>query len=99
MVKEDILAHFNKAIQFIEDALEAKHKILVHWYYILKHTPFHLLFIILIVNNFSYFGVSRSAAIIIAFIMKKYSLSFTPAFERYNFKNNNIVRIIKKTSF
>jgi hypothetical protein len=31
---------------------------------------------------FSYFGVSRSAAVVIAYIMKKYELSFDDAFER-----------------
>lgn len=32
--------------------------------------------------NFSYYGVSRSAAVIIAYIMKKYELSFEDAVER-----------------
>lgn len=32
--------------------------------------------------TFSYYGVSRSATIVIAYIMRKYHLSFTRAFER-----------------
>jgi len=34
-------------------------------------------------SHFSYFGVSRSATIVIAYIMKKYELSFEDALERY----------------
>lgn len=33
-------------------------------------------------SHFSYFGVSRSATIVIAYIMKKYELSFEDALER-----------------
>jgi len=33
-------------------------------------------------SHFSYFGVSRSATIVIAFLMKKYELSFEDALER-----------------
>lgn len=33
-------------------------------------------------SHFSYFGVSRSATIVVAYIMKKYELSFEDALER-----------------
>lgn len=33
--------------------------------------------------TFSYYGISRSASIITAYIMKKYKISFDAAFERY----------------
>jgi hypothetical protein len=33
-------------------------------------------------SHFSYFGVSRSATVVVAYIMKKYELSFEDALER-----------------
>lgn len=33
--------------------------------------------------TFSYYGISRSASIITAYIMKKYKISFDDAFQRY----------------
>lgn len=33
--------------------------------------------------TFSYFGVSRSASIVTAYIMKKYEISYDDAFQRY----------------
>lgn len=44
----------------------------------------------------SYYGVSRSATIVVAYVMRKYHLSMTPAFERWLFWQMMITWLILK---
>lgn len=56
--KENLLDHFEECIEFIESAVRARKKVLVHCYY----------------------GVSRSATIAIAHLMKKHRFRYEQAF-------------------
>jgi protein-tyrosine phosphatase len=63
---ENIQRHFSAAIDFIKSAISSNGTVLVHWY--LHHLK----------NFFSYAGISRSASVVIAYLMSEHNL---PLFE------------------
>ncbi|CAH8593789.1 unnamed protein product, partial [Dicrocoelium dendriticum] len=67
---QDLLFVLEDALSFIESSLKAG-GILVHWYNVSSYR-----------RIFSRVGVSRSAAIVIAFLMRKNQLSYDSALER-----------------
>lgn len=79
--KEDILSYLQETDCFINEAIE-NGIILVHWY------VFHLSKFRIIQNKSvlcvfcSYYGMSRSAAVVIAYVMKKYGLKYEEALDR-----------------
>lgn len=60
---ENLLRHFKPAVEFIKNAIKSGGTVLVHWY------AFHSL-----VTVFSFAGVSRSASVVIAYLMKEMGL-------------------------
>lgn len=81
--KDDLLCHFEECISFIDEATTNDKVILIHWYVRLYYALLADLDVIIYsFAVFSYYGVSRSATIVIAYTMRKYQLSFTRAFER-----------------
>ena len=64
MPYENLIKHFETAITFIKSALKHGGSVLIHWYEL-----FH--FII----SHSYAGISRSASIVIAYLMEQHGMT------------------------
>jgi hypothetical protein len=88
--REDLLTFLEDTYEFIKQGIE-NGAVLVHWYANVIFLIYIKTCIIACVKKensiellifFSYFGVSRSAAIVIAFTMKKYELTFNEALAR-----------------
>jgi hypothetical protein len=69
-IGEDILSHFDESIEFIEEARIKGKAVLVHWY----QNSDIILFIYL-----SAAGISRSASVCIAYLMKYQKLTYEEA--------------------
>lgn len=77
--KEALILQFDEGVEFISKALESG-AVLVHWwvffYYWSDYGAYIKTYLI------SYYGVSRSATMVLAYLMKKYSLDFDEAMQR-----------------
>ena len=82
---------FQECFEFINLAKEKDCGVLVHWYFLI-----YKFYSILINNNRSNAGVSRSASVVIGYLMKHLSLGFNDA---YNFTKERRSKIKPNPGF
>lgn len=83
----DISTHFEESIKFVEEAVASGGKVLVHWYYYNIITS-----LIIIINDHSRAGISRSATMVAAYLMKHKKLTRDDCLE-YPFLSSSLLLI------